>query len=482
MENLFIGRKTELQKLKSLYDRKKPTLAVVKGRRRIGKSRFVLEFANQYLLPPSRFFNFTAMPPTKDTDAQSQRDHFISQLRDNFNIPPPPRSDEWSTLLHHFAKFISPGDIILFDEISWMGSKDPNFVGKLKAWWDVTLEAKDHLLLVFCGSVSTWIEENILKSTAFLGRVSLRMTLKAFLIPESAEFLKAIQFKGSPFEIYRILCILGGIPWYLDQINPKIMADENIKQLCFMEDSLLSVEFKHIFHDIFNGKGTTYKKILDSLKEGTKTIKEIREAIQYSHSGTLSLLMEHLITAGFVTKYPQWSFKTEKYSKQSLYAILDPYSRFYLKNIEPHQTEISKGSFNSLNIANLPEFDSHMGLQFENLLIQNRSLLLKALGIDELDCVFDGPYRQTKTLQTKGCQIDYLVQTKTKNLFLCEFKSGYRNLGNEIIKEVEEKMKRLSIPRGFALVPVLFHLGEVSKSVEDKQFFYRVIDVKDFLK
>ena len=476
----FIGRKIELQSLKDLYEREKSTLTVIKGRRRIGKSFLVAEFAKKVLQKNARFFSFTGLPPKEGTTDQHQRDHFIQQLSQQLKIKPV-FFDEWTQVLNYFAEFLVPGDIVLFDEISWMGIRDINFVGKLKAWWDVTLSQKDHVFLVFCSSVSTWIEENILKSTAFFGRVSLTIALEPFLITEGAEFLKAIGFQGSAFEVYEILSILGGVPWYLEHINPKCMALENIRNLCFTKNGLLTSEFHSIFHDIFNGKGTTYKKILSSLNKGIKTLSEIREDISFAQSGTLSLLLEHLITAGFVTEHDQWSFKTGKLLKHRLYRILDPYTRFYLKNIEPLQSKITKGVFNSKNIATFPGFDSNMGLQVENLLLQNRSLLLKALGIDEVECLFDGPYRQTKTLRTKGCQIDYLVQTRTGNLFLCEFKFNYRKLDYTVIDSVKEKMKTIAIPRGTALVPVLFHMGEVSGAIYDARYFYRIINIMDFV-
>ena len=76
----------------------------------------------------------------------------------------------------HLSIDINSGDIVLLDEISWMGSKDPTFIPKLKGWWD---KQTMHLLVVFCGSVSTSIEENILKSTAFFGRINLTLTFIA---------------------------------------------------------------------------------------------------------------------------------------------------------------------------------------------------------------------------------------------------------------------------------------------------------------
>jgi len=362
-----------------------------------------------------------------------------------------------------------------------MGKDDPTFVPKLKAWWDTIVLEKPHVLTIFCSSVSVWIEENILNSTAFFGRVNLTITLEPLSIPESTKLLKLLGFKGGVYEIYKLLSIFGGIPWYLEQIDPKNMADENIKALCYQKDALLVLEFDRIFHDLFNGKGTIYKKILDALKSGMKTLSQIRETIKFSHSGKLSTLLNHLIECGFVQKHIQWSLKNETILRQSLYRISDPYIRFYLKNIEPNRSKIDMKAFIDININQIPGFDTHIGLQVENLLLQNRVLLLKSIGIHPNDLSFDGPYRQTKTTRQKGCQIDYLFQTRTKTLFLCEFKFKRRELNSEIIDEVQEKMANLSIPRGFALVPVLFHIGGITEAVTDKNFFYRIIDINDFL-
>jgi len=107
--------------------------------------------------------------------------------------------------------------------------------------------------------------------------------------------------------MYKFLSIVGGVPWYLEHIDPKMTIDENIKHLCFQKDGLLVLEFDRIFHDLFNGKGSVYKSILQSLKDGMKTLSETRQDIGYAASGTLSQIMDHLMTSGFVEEYPQWS-------------------------------------------------------------------------------------------------------------------------------------------------------------------------------
>ncbi len=477
----FIGRKKDLEQLRILYDRRVSSLAVIKGRRRIGKSRLVTEFAqitlNHHKKQPS-FYCFTGLAPKEGITPQIQRNHFGRTLANKLKIPPMTFLD-WTDAFQHLTHSLMPGDIVLFDELSWMEAKDPTFIPKLKDWWDTIVLEKPQILLIFCSSVSIWIEDNILNNTAFFGRIALTLTLPPLNIPESRQVLTSFGFHGSVFEFYKLLSVFGGVPWYLEQIDNKNMADENIKRLCFQKDALLVLEFNRIFHDLFNGKGIIYKKILESLKMGMKTLAKIRQEIQVARGGMLSTWMSHLVACGFVQEHAQWLLKEEKLSKQSLYRISDPYIRFYLKYIEPNLAKIELGAFDDVAIQQIPGFDTHIGLQVENLLLQNRKLLLKAIGINPSDVSFDGPYRQTKTTRNKGCQIDYLVQTRSKNLFLCEFKFKRRELGSEIINEVKEKMDRLSIPRGFAVVPILFHIGGVLESVYDKQYFYRIIDISD---
>jgi AAA+ ATPase superfamily predicted ATPase len=337
------------------------------------------------------------------------------------------------------------------------------------------------MLLVFCGSVSTWIEENILKSAAFFGRVNLTISLEPLSIPESAEFLRTLGMQLSHYDMYKLLSIVGGVPWYLEQFNTGMTADDNIKQLAFEKNGLLVTEFDRIFHDLFNGKGATYKKILDSLKDGARTLSEIRQSIEFAHSGTLSQMMDNLIVAGFVVKQSLWSFKTAEPLKQSLYRISDPYMRFYLKVIEPNLGGIADGGFDQVPLSTMPGFETHMGLQLEALLLQNRRLLLQKLGISPVDIVRQGPYRQTKTTTQQGCQIDYLVQTKTNSLFICEFKFKRREISSDIITEMQDKISRLKAPKGFAKVAVLFHLSGVASSVATNPYFYRIVDIVDFL-
>ena len=103
------------------------------------------------------------------------------------------------------------------------------------------------------------------------------------------------------------------------------------------------------------------------------------------------------------------------------------------------------------------------------------------MGIESANIISDGPYKQSSTNRKEGCQIDYLVQTYTKNLFICEFKFKRREIGIDIIDDIKKKIKSLKVPKGIAILPVLFHIRGVSSSLATAEYFYRIIDIADFL-
>ncbi|MBS0656429.1 MAG: ATPase [Verrucomicrobia bacterium] len=476
MSSKYVGRKESLEDLKALQAKKKASLVVINGRRRVGKSRLAEEFGKSQVFIP-----FTGLPPLEGITAQDQRNNFAEQLSAHFRLPNFTFLD-WGEAFKALGSLLSQSPtVVLFDEISWLSHEDPLFLAKFKVWWDLNHSKFPHLIFILCGSVSSWIEENILKSTAFFGRISLTIHLQPLSTRESVQLLQANGIQGSAYDYYKILSITGGIPWYLEQILPSKLADNNISDLCFARNGLLVTEFDKIFHDLFGSQGTTYKKILSILERGMYTQAEIREEMNYAHSGTFSALMEHLCIAGFVTEHFQWQLKTGKAARQSLYRLSDPYIRFYLKYIEPNLEKIKAGLFEAVELVKLPGWDSMMGFQVENLLLQNRKLLLDSLGISGNDLLADNPFLQRTTSRRQGCQIDYLVQTKNWNLFVSEFKFNRKMIGREIINEMAEKLQRFTVPKGFAKIPVLFHLGEVSSSVYDANFFYKIIDIGDYL-
>jgi AAA+ ATPase superfamily predicted ATPase len=473
---MFIGRVKELKKLQLQFDIGRSSLAVIKGRRRIGKSRLIQEFAKN-----KHFWAFSGLAPTPKATLQDQLDHFCTQLCHYAKLPPFTVVD-WDNAFQHLTLHLTKEPtVILLDEISWMALEDPNFVGKLKDWWDLNLHDKSQFMLVLCGSVSTWVEDNILNSTALFGRIHLQITLNELSLKESYQFLKTNGFRFSNYDAYKILAITGGIPWYLEQISPNQTPDENIKRLCFEADGLFVLEFKKLFHDLFHQRGLIYKTIVKLLSNGMLTYTEIQKKSQYSQGGTLTKALQQLVTCGFVSLHKSWSIKTGEVGKKNLYRLSDNYLRFYFKYIEPSINEIEKNRFTQVSLESLPGWDIVMGLQVENFVVNNRIEILKCLGVSMENVVIDNPYYQKSTHLKKGCQIDYLIQTRTKNLFVCELKFSRRQIRSTVIEEMQDKIKSLSFPKGFGVCPVLIHIGEIAPAIHESKYFYRIIDMEDLL-
>lgn len=472
MTNLpFVGRDKDLQQLSLLLQKRTATLAVVSGRRRIGKSRLIQEFAKHY-----RFLEFVGLPPDPGVTADDQRAAFAQRLGQEVGFPSL-RANDWSILFQMLAEKTSQGrTIILFDEISWMAMDDPTFLGKLKTAWDTTLKKNSELILILCGSVSTWIEKNILSSTGYLGRIPLTIHLSELSLYDCNKLLEAQHFIGGAFEKFQLLSITGGVPWYLELILSGSTVQQCIKELCFRPKAVLVNEFNRIFHDLFDSKGTIYKKIISLLASTPLEYTEICDKLNYAHSGAMSDYLNELIIANFITRDYTWNFKSKQFGRLSKFRLSDNYLRFYLKFIEPQIENINRGYFENTLPENLSGWYTVMDLQFENLVLQNRKSLFKLLGIDPTEIILDNPYFQRKTTRQRGCQIDYLIHTRLNTLFICEIKFSKNEINLSIIKEVQNKINHLAIPRNFSCIPVLIHVNGVSDSVRDQGYFYKIIE------
>ncbi len=122
-----------------------------------------------------------------------------------------------------------------------------------------------------------------------------------------------------------------------------------------------------------------------------------------------------------------------------------------------------------------------MSLQVENLVLNNRSKIKSLLNIKPDEVICDNPYLQRATSRNQGCQIDYLIQTKYDNLYICEIKYSRSPIKKYVIDEVEEKINRLKIPRHTSIRPVLIYLGDIHDEVLDANYFTHVINMEELL-
>lgn len=476
MSELFVGRESEIKELTDLQNKNTASFIIVQGRRRVGKSRLIEEFAKN-----KKFFSMAGIAPTKKTTAQMQRDEFARQLSEQLDIPKFKMTD-WGDLFTLLAKHSEKGRVvILLDEISWMGSLDSTFLGKLKNAWDTQFKKNSKLILVVCGSVSAWIEKNIISNTLFLGRPSLYIKLPQLSVAECNEFWKSYSGRISTYEKLKILSITGGVPRYLELVNPNKSAEDNIRALCFSPNAPMLNEFERIFSDIFGKRSKLYKKIIEKLVAGPAKQEEILTSCERSKTGDFSNYLKDLNTAGFISRDFTWQLKDGKISKLSRYRLIDNYVRFYLKYIEPNKPKIEKGTFKKTSTTTLPGWESMISLQFENLVLNNDARVIELLGVPPEEIIFSNPYFQTKTKTHPGCQIDLLIQTKYHCLYVCEIKFSKSEVTVSIIDEIKQKIDRLNIPKNFSYRPVLIHVNGVNEAVTESGYFAKIIDFGQFL-
>ena len=473
---MFFGRESEMAALEALWRKGVASLVTCRGRRRIGKSTLVEEFARR---SGAAFLKLEGVAPGKGVNNKVQLRSFAGQLsrqtRRRFQA-----FSCWSEAFSSLDACIGRGKtVVLLDEISWMGKYDPAFPGELKIAWDNLFKKHDRLVVFFCGSVSTWISENILNSTGFVGRASANMVVGELPLDVCVKFWGRKAERTSVREIVDILSVAGCVPRYLEEIDPSLSADENIRRMCFTPDAMLRDDFPKIFNAVFGGEAVTKRRILERLAESPATLSGICDALGMERGGAMSNHLDDLTIAGFVSKDPGIVPSTGAGAKQCLYRLRDNYTRFYLKYIRPNQRTIDGGAFRFRSLDSLKGWDATMGLQFENLVLANIPSLLPLLGMDGVLLKSAAPFRQTATKRHAGCQIDLLLQSDRKVCIVEIKRKG--EIGREVEAEVEAKVKALALPRDFSVRTALVYEGRLAPGVEADGYFDAIVPFRQML-
>lgn len=476
---MFLNREYELSRLKSLFDLDKASIVVCMGRRRIGKSTLIEEFGKDAAcfidiqgLSPHQY-KFESKLPKPDILLRDQLANFDELLSEKTNIPRM-MPISWTQAFYFLNSAIQDEPtVVLIDEISWMSLGDKNFAGALKIAWDTQLKRHSKLVLVLCGSVSSWIEDNILKNTGFRGRVSLVLKIDELSLYHSNQFWENAPGQVSSFERFKILSVTGGVPKYLEEIDKKKSAEKNILNLCYQRDGYLFREYNEIFLDTFGKRSGTYKKIVEKLAEGHHAIKDIALHIDWKQGGTINHYLEDLEKSGFVVSYVSKPPGKKVSDKNIRFRLSDNYLRFYLKYIKANVRAINARRFEAIDLETFPGWETIMGFQFENLVLNNYKLVCSILGINLSSIVGAGPYFQKKTKKKPGCQIDLLIETKY-TLYVCEIK--FRKLTDKsVIKELQGKIKNLIYPGHLSIRPVLIYVGKLEDSIVTEDYFSNLI-------
>ena len=463
---MFVGRKEYLNSLEMLWNKPTASLVTCRGRRRIGKSTLIEEFAAR---TADHFIEIEGLPPRKGMTDRRQRRHFGDILSDQTGCRRvTPKS--WMAAFGMLDEVIpqSGRTVVLLDEISWMGSRNPDFAGFLKGAWDKLWRKHDNLVIVLCGSVSSWIADNILNSTGFVGRNSLDVEVTELSLPECVSCWGAAGERLSVLEKLDFLAVTGGVPRYVEEIQPGYSVAENINRMCFSSDGLLFREFDATFSEVFGRTTQSRGKVLRALAEKPLSMSELAAVGKLSANGRLSRILKELEYAGFVSGDAGLNPETGEPFRIERYRIRDAYTRFYLHYVEPKREAIRKGLFKFSSVEQLVGWSAWLGLQFETLVLNHVTELFPHLGLGRTLVLSAAPY-QRKDADGENCQIDLLILTASTALVV-EIKRR-KKIDRTVIDEVREKVRRLKVASDRSIRTALVYAGELSEGVPADGYF-----------
>ena len=460
---MFLGREKELESLRLLLQKPTASLVACRGRRRIGKSTLFEEFARRN---KTEFIVIEGLGPRKGQTNADQLRNFGERLcAQTIGAQVVPNS--WMEAFRLLGERIDDRrkTVVLLDEISWMGRHEPDFPGFLKNGWDDFLKRHDNLVLVLCGSVSAWIQENLLESATFGGRFSRSIVLRELPLDLCVKFWRGREKRLATREIVDVLSVTGGVPRYLEEVDPSISADGNIARICFSEDGPLFKDFSAIFGEVFGSTSLVKADILRRLAEGgPATCSEIALRLGVERGGSLSRNLAELDEAGFVSKDDNVNPATGRKAKEARYRVCDNYVRFYLKYIEPHEGEIRGGRYGFGTLAELRGWESDKGFQFENLVVNHAMSLISHLHLEGATIRSAAPFvLKGRRGERRGLQIDLLIQT-SRVVYIVEVKRRIK-IGREVENEIAEKVAAFPKRRGMSIRTALVYEGELDEAV-----------------
>ena len=477
---MFFGREDQLEQLSALWGKAVSSLVTCRGRRRVGKSTLIEEFARR---SGARFIKIEGIRPGRSTTAEDERAAFARQLAKQTGAGRRTPADWLSAFDALDANIPASGKtVVLLDEVSWLAHGDDTFADYLKIAWDNGLKKHDRLILVACGSVSSWIRDNIIGNRAYVGRRSLDMVVPELPLSECVKFWGKRADRIDVREIIDVLSVTGGIPRYLEEINPRWSAEENIRQLAFRPNGVLREDFDDMFNDVVTSKPKFTARVLRCLVDGPRTCAEVATSIGVGRGGDVSAAMSILEESGFVAPECTRNPETGKDHRERRYRLRDNYARFYLKYVEPQKSVIDEGAFSFSSLREFEGLDAVMGLAFENLVVNNYRELIPLLHLRGSLIVAAGPYRRNGTSGKngrKGCQIDLLIQTR-RSLCFVEVKRQ-KEISRDVIAQVDDQVRAVSRPRGVSAKTALVYDGDLSPVAAADGYFDAIVPFRQLL-
>ena len=133
-----------------------------------------------------------------------------------------------------YREYKSGRKVVFLDELPWMDTAKSDFISAFDYFWNSWGSSQKDLLLIICGSATSWIINNIVKDTGgFYNRLTRQIRLMPFDLNECEQFLRANGLQLTRRQLVECYMVFGGIPYYLNYIKPQYSIAQNIQMLFF---------------------------------------------------------------------------------------------------------------------------------------------------------------------------------------------------------------------------------------------------------
>ncbi len=435
---MFVGRHEELAFLNRLLTRKQPgpgQIVLLYGRRRVGKTQLLKEWAEQSGLP------FTYWSADKEPPAL-QRRSFMAAMLDMPEEQATP-FDSWPALWRWLAPRLAEKrdkEILILDELSYAAAADPALLSALQHAWDHHLQASN-LILVLCGSQVTTMEAIMQHQSPLFGRFTGQWHLQPLPFASLREFFPT----WSAEERVALYAIMGGIPAYLHWLDGDLNLVENIRQVILEPGNIFLAEPELLLHDELRDL-STYQAILRAISKGCHTLQAISNDCLIG-SSSLTFHLGKLQELRLVERRLPVTLTTaqQRLSKQGRYHLSDPFFRFYFRFLIPHQKTLMSPEETTAHIKG--ELRSFVGLAFEKLA---QEWVVKQARAHNLPFAPES----VGSHWSRRVQVDVAaVNHQSRDILLGECKWGEEPVSRQIVRElIEQKGPKLrqDLPDGEA--------------------------------
>lgn len=425
---MLIGREKEKEALLSAFESGQSEFIAVYGRRRVGKT-FLIRETFEYKFA----FQHTGI---LDAPLKEQLSEFRQSLyRVGMGRKALPKTwNEAFHLLEDWLESLPEGKKVVFiDELPWMDTTRSNFVRALDHFWNSWATARKDIILVVCGSATSWIIDNIVMNYGGLhNRLTKKIHLHPFTLHECELFCKSQGFGYKRNLIMEAYMAIGGIPYYWSFMQKGLSVAQNLDRMFFEEDGELAGEYNALYASLFKNP-TLHIAIINALstKKAGMVRNELLEKAKITDSEHFSKALKELEQCGFIRKYTCLGKKI----KDAMYQLMDNYTLFYfqfaLKNANGDKTFWT-------SMYNSTLHNTWAGLAFERVCLQHIEQIKKALG-------FGAVISTAHSWRGPGAQIDLLIDRNDNVINVCEMKysKGKYAFNEEELEKMQNRIDTL---------------------------------------